>query len=776
MTKILFGLLYLFTSLVYGDVSLSEQERQWIRENPVIGYQSNGTWPVDFHRNGQHMGLVRDYLNTIAKLTGLKFVEKNLDIPSRGQLPTWLIPVASPTLSSLSPQQWKLTDAYFTVGALVVTQANKPSVYTLRQLEGYTLAIQKTSLYRNWLGKNYPKIKLIAYEDGLQALQAVKKGDAYAAMGAEFSIRPLLQRYFTTTLAIAGYPPEAYTGVHMAISAEQPELHSIINKALMSLSAQETDDIFNRWVEELILGIPPISTVFYYYSGEAVLLLILLLLLAGSLYQARRARMRAEHSEAEKSRFLAVMSHEIRTPMNAVMASLELLQRPGALQKHEYISLARTSAEGLMALLNDILDYSRLESGQLALHVDTMELHSFLKSIYDSHLPGAISKGLTLRMECSMNELWIRADSQRLRQILHNLLSNAIKFSEQGEVVLAADVKNGEGASRILTLSVLDQGPGIPESEQERLFNAWQQVDNSMTRRHGGSGLGLYICQQLATLMGGTLSLTSQAGEGAAVYLALQVECQQPQESTAQDQDIEHTLPQFSETMSVLVVEDHPVNQRLLMDQLEVLGCHCEVAVDGLAALRLIAEENYYSAVLLDCNLPDMSGYVVSKKIRAFESRMQREPMPIIAISAMSDSAHVVRVRESGMDDVLFKPIRLKMLADTLYRWCQYEIVSPQSASQTVAVSAREREYLEEDLKGLSMAMTLEDMPQMRHYSHRIKGVALMLGLTRLASLATALEERLIQGEPMSIEEGEEWQKKLKEQIVQSSTSEVPHV
>ncbi|WP_368181235.1 ATP-binding protein [Aeromonas sp. R7-5] len=771
MTKIWLICSYLVTNVAHGALLLSEKEHHWISEHPVIVYQSNGTWPVDFHRNGRHVGLVRDYLDVITELTGLTFVESQQTPPSLASSPVWVIPAVSPKFSSLS-KKWTLTDAYVTVSALVVTQTDKPSVYALRQLEGRTLAIQKTTFYRDWLHKKHPNIRLMEYDDGLQALQAVKTGAAYAALGAELSIRPLLQRYFTTTLAIAGYPPEAYTGVHMAVSAEHPELHSILNKVLISLSAQQTDAIFKRWIDELELGMPPVSTIFYYYSGEAALLIVFLIILSVALYQARQARMRAEDSEAEKSRFLAVMSHEIRTPMNAVMASLELLQRPESSNQKEYISLARTSAEGLMELLNDILDYSRLESGQLSLNLITFELKSFLQEVYDSHYPSSIQKGLELRLDCPINEMWVITDSQRLKQILHNLLSNAIKFTEKGKVVLAVDLQEEEGKSLVLVFRVEDQGPGIPQSEQRRLFKAWQQADNSVTRRHGGSGLGLYICQQLAHLMGGSLRLASQVGEGTRVFLTLQVERCLPQESESQNN--EKALPRFTESMSVLVVEDHPVNQRLLTDQLEVMGCHSEVAENGLAALRLIAEENYYSAVLLDCNLPDMSGYMVARKIRAFESRMERERTPIIAISAMSDNQHLIRTQESGMDDVLFKPIRLQSLADTLLRWCQADVETTVSTPLIVQPSIGAREYLEEDLREFTVAVELKDQSRMHHYSHRIKGVALMIGLTKLAALATLLEKRLSQGEGMSIEEGEEWKEKLQAHIMLLPSNESP--
>lgn len=767
--KILVIVMILIQSFELRAESLfTEEELKWIQSHPVIWYTFPDSWPVDFHRAGEHIGLSKDYLDEIGKISGLTFREAIINPQGIYSTKVGLISAVSQRFNG-SEQQWLLTIPYLTLSALVITQAHEPSVYTLKQLQGRRVGILKGSFFESWISEYYPGIELIPFANGLRALEALNRNELYATIGTELTMRPLMQRYFPTTLSIAGGLSETYTGISMAVDSSLPELVPILNKALESLTAKQTDDIFDNWVESLKLGAPPVTTVFFYYRYEAVIFGTLMILLALALHQARKARARAEISEQDKARFLAVMSHEIRTPLNAVIASLELLQRPGKQNREaEYINMARNSAHNLMELLNDILDFSRLESDQMTLHKAPTPLKMLLTSVLDSHLPNAVNKGLSLVLEDTVpcDDLYICTDSQRVRQILHNVIANAIKFSSSGEVCMRVEVQRQSDYELTLLIHVSDEGPGIEQKEQAKLFEAWQQVSRSDAKLSGGSGLGLYISYQLARVLGGELSLRSEPGKGTCVTLSMPMELTDG-EATQQVTQQQPPELRFDSETSVLVVEDHELNQALLREQLEQLGCYVETASSSREVFQLVEDENYYSLILLDCNLPDGSGYEVVEQIRAFEQLKQHDRTPIVAISAMSEQEHIQRCYASGMDDVLFKPIRIQNLVDVLTQWCGSNVENPQT--ETPGPTSDSSFYLETDLKALELAFKNQDIKHQLYYAHRIHGVALISEHNDLITLANDLESLLRSGGQLSVDEGAVWCQKLKWQITHSA-------
>lgn len=252
--------------------------------------------------------------------------------------------------------------------------------------------------------------------------------------------------------------------------------------------------------------------------------------------------------------------------------------------------------------------------------------------------------------------------------------------------------------------------------------------------------------------MSGELQLHSRLGQGTTLTLLIPVTLTQPSAGTVAPE--EAVLPRFRAGTAVLVVEDHPVNQILLRAQLEKMGCDITLAPTGEQALALIAEENYYDMVLLDCNLPDMDGYQVARKLRTLETQQEREAMPVIAISALSDAVHRQRCHDSGMNDVLTKPVNLAALSAMLLTWCGDAVVMQQVVPNEVEAPSRDELYvsLKEDLRQLRTAIAAGDRRYMRHYTHRIRGVALMHGLQTLAQQATAFEEYLLQQSSQSRE------------------------
>jgi PAS domain S-box-containing protein len=376
--------------------------------------------------------------------------------------------------------------------------------------------------------------------------------------------------------------------------------------------------------------------------------------------ELERSRAEAETASLAKSQFLANMSHEIRTPMTGVLGMLDHLAETALDdEQRDMVRLARSSAKGLLTILNDILDTSKLEAGSLKVEAIPFELSPLLDEVVALFRPRAEAAGVRLHLDVDAGApRWVRGDPTRLRQILFNLVGNAVKFTREGEIAL--EVETHPRADEV-SFRIRDTGIGIPPEALARLFERFAQVDDSTTRQFGGTGLGLSISKQLATLMGGDLEAESVEGAGSTFTLRIPLPPAEPRGPRAADAD----APMRPAALRILLAEDVRVNQLVVTRLLERLGHTVAVASDGREALEIIQSEDF-DVVLMDAHMPHLDGIETTRAIRALD-RPQRQ-VPIVALTASAMVGDRERFLEAGMDAYASKPVDEKALLDAMAR------------------------------------------------------------------------------------------------------------
>ncbi|WDP88415.1 MAG: transporter substrate-binding domain-containing protein [Desulfobacter sp.] len=752
---------------------------------------------------GEHEGMGADFVSLISNRIDKPFILEptrtwlqSMTYGRERKCDVWPLAMATPERS----RYMSFTVPLMTFPIVVATRAQEPFVESLDRILDKPLGVVKGYALGELLRSRYPGIGLVEANTVGHGLAMVRQGSLFGFLDSVPALAHQIRKMGGYDLKINGKFDIEWS-LSMGVRKDDPQLLGILDKAVRSVTTEERQGIYNKWIAVKYEQNFDYSFIWKIFMGG--------ILVFGAVFFWNRhlvaMNRKIQIADRFKSEFLANMSHEIRTPMNAIMGLTDLVLLTELTGRQRgFLEKIRVASASLLRLLNDILDFSKIEAGKLSLESIDFKLGEVLGDVEGLIGPRAREKGLSfdLEIENGVPED-LSGDPLRLGQVILNLADNAVKFTETGWVRITAGVETGarglpKGRTR-LRFAVTDTGIGMTSAQADNLFTSFVQADGTTTRKYGGTGLGLSICRRLVELMNGNIELKTECGRGSCFSFSCEFGVVQRQTDTA-GTDPSHgavmpeKMPFDTARLKkirgarILLVEDNPINQEVAAELLKSQSFAVEIADTGEQAVEILTAcsrrgreqgaSNGFAAVLMDIQMPVMDGYTATRKIRELPGRSGQ--IPIITMTAHAMAGEKEKCLGAGMNDYLSKPINPDRLFSALVKW-----IEPLEGDETrdVHASAEAPEQdsdLPGDLPGIDIsgglartggnkmayyriltrfcheqadaldgilnALETGDAETAARRVHTIKGVAGNIGAGELHTAASYLEEQIKAG------------------------------